>query len=317
MRRRGGTDADRLVRGRDVQRVAVGLGVDGDGGDAHAPCRLDDPAGDLAPIGHKDLVEHARPARRRCLGGRRGENKRSVWTTCAGSDRTFTALRSCASLHHRTGRESGDGRRNRGAPYQGPNSPAAAQSLFTMSNSGRCQPSAGLAVFGRRRPGQPDRMSWWSSRPFGPEPRRTAPQFRTVFGLRCEAARASPGRPSEAALHRWPAVLDDVLAPEVRPSSIGAEAFAAGRVQRCRGKPCPIGERNPPKKRHRRTCRVGWQSTTRDRRWVEQRFTPPRARCRRHARGRIRRSPTPPLRRCRSLVRLAGRLAKGARRRWA
>ncbi len=123
---------------RDVQRVAVGLGVDGDGGDAHAPCRLDDPAGDLAPIGHKDLVEHARPARRRCLGGRRGENKRSVWTTCAGSDRTFTALRSCASLHHRTGQESGDGRRPRGAPYQGPNSPAAAR--FSYS---RCQTAGG------------------------------------------------------------------------------------------------------------------------------------------------------------------------------
>ena len=78
LRRRGRADGDGLVGARDVQRVAVGLGMDGDGGDAHAPRRLHDPAGDLAAIGHKDLVEHARPIRRRCLGGRRGENKRGV-----------------------------------------------------------------------------------------------------------------------------------------------------------------------------------------------------------------------------------------------
>ena len=51
-------DGDGLVGELDVQRVAVGLGIDGDGGDAHAPGRLDDAAGDLAAVGDQDLLEH-------------------------------------------------------------------------------------------------------------------------------------------------------------------------------------------------------------------------------------------------------------------
>ena len=71
LRGRRRADMDGLVGHLDVQRVAVGVGVDRDGRDAHAPRRLDDPAGDLAPVGDEDLLEHApsAPARRR--GARR------------------------------------------------------------------------------------------------------------------------------------------------------------------------------------------------------------------------------------------------------
>ena len=50
---------DGLVGHLHMQRVPVGVGIDGDGLDAHAPRGLDDPAGDLAPVGDQDLVEHA------------------------------------------------------------------------------------------------------------------------------------------------------------------------------------------------------------------------------------------------------------------
>ena len=43
------------------QRVAVGLGVDGDGGDAHPARRLDDAAGDLAAVGDQDLLNITSP----------------------------------------------------------------------------------------------------------------------------------------------------------------------------------------------------------------------------------------------------------------
>jgi hypothetical protein len=39
-------------------RVAVGFGVDGDGGDAELVERADDAHGDLAPVGDEDLGEH-------------------------------------------------------------------------------------------------------------------------------------------------------------------------------------------------------------------------------------------------------------------
>ncbi len=57
LRGRRRPDAHRLVGHRDVQRVAVGLGIDRHRGDPHAPRRLDDPAGDLAPVGDEDLPE--------------------------------------------------------------------------------------------------------------------------------------------------------------------------------------------------------------------------------------------------------------------
>jgi hypothetical protein len=60
---RGGRRADmhRLVRHLDMQRVAVGVGIDGDGRDAHLARGLDDAAGDLAPVGDQDLLEHGSP----------------------------------------------------------------------------------------------------------------------------------------------------------------------------------------------------------------------------------------------------------------
>jgi hypothetical protein len=55
----GGARADRhgLVGHLDMQRVAVGVGIDRHRGDAHAARRLDDPAGDLAAVGDQDLAE--------------------------------------------------------------------------------------------------------------------------------------------------------------------------------------------------------------------------------------------------------------------
>ena len=45
----------RLIRHADVKRVAVGIGVDGHGRDAHAPSGLDDPAGNFPAIGDEDF----------------------------------------------------------------------------------------------------------------------------------------------------------------------------------------------------------------------------------------------------------------------
>ena len=47
----------RLVGQHHVERLPVGLGKDGDGGDAHLAAGADDPNGDLAPIGDEDLPE--------------------------------------------------------------------------------------------------------------------------------------------------------------------------------------------------------------------------------------------------------------------
>ncbi len=56
--RRGRAEQHRLVGQPDVARVGVGLGIDGDGADAHAPGGLDDPAGDFSAVGNEDLGEH-------------------------------------------------------------------------------------------------------------------------------------------------------------------------------------------------------------------------------------------------------------------
>jgi hypothetical protein len=55
-------DRDRLVGGLDMDRVAVGLGIDRDGLDAEPARRPDDAAGDFAPIGNEKLGEHAASA---------------------------------------------------------------------------------------------------------------------------------------------------------------------------------------------------------------------------------------------------------------
>ena len=59
LRRRRRADRDRGVGHLDMERVAVGLGIDRDGFNAHPPRGLDDPAGDLAAIGNQDSLEHA------------------------------------------------------------------------------------------------------------------------------------------------------------------------------------------------------------------------------------------------------------------
>ena len=51
-------DADVLVGEPDVQRVLVGLRVDGHGLDAHLPARQDDAQRDLAAVRDQDLLEH-------------------------------------------------------------------------------------------------------------------------------------------------------------------------------------------------------------------------------------------------------------------
>ena len=61
LRRGGRANGDRFVGHLDVQRVLVGLGIDGDGLDPHATRRLDDPAGDFAAVGDKDFLEHRLP----------------------------------------------------------------------------------------------------------------------------------------------------------------------------------------------------------------------------------------------------------------
>ena len=59
--RRRRADTNGLVRHIDVQRVAVGVGIDRDGGDAEPPRGPHDAAGDFAPIGDEQLGEHAGP----------------------------------------------------------------------------------------------------------------------------------------------------------------------------------------------------------------------------------------------------------------
>ena len=52
-------DMHRLVGHFDMQRVAVGIGIDGNRRDAHAPGGLDNPAGNFAAIGNQNFLEHS------------------------------------------------------------------------------------------------------------------------------------------------------------------------------------------------------------------------------------------------------------------
>ena len=54
----GRSDQDRLIGHLDMQRIAVGLGIDGNRLDPHPAGGLDDPAGDLAAIGDQNSFEH-------------------------------------------------------------------------------------------------------------------------------------------------------------------------------------------------------------------------------------------------------------------
>ena len=57
---RGGwrSDGDSIVGHLDMERVAIGLGIDRDRRYSHPARGLDDPAGDLAAIGNQDSLEH-------------------------------------------------------------------------------------------------------------------------------------------------------------------------------------------------------------------------------------------------------------------
>ena len=64
-----------------MQRVGVGVGVDGDGADAHPARGPGDAAGDLAAVGDQDLVEHRRPFPVGSSGRRRARRSRPPSTS--------------------------------------------------------------------------------------------------------------------------------------------------------------------------------------------------------------------------------------------
>ena len=55
---RGRADMHRLICHFDMQRIAVGIRIDRDRLDTHFAGGFDDPAGNLAPVGDQDLLEH-------------------------------------------------------------------------------------------------------------------------------------------------------------------------------------------------------------------------------------------------------------------
>ena len=59
-RRRRRPEPDALVGQLHMRRARVGVGIDGDGRDPHPPRGADDSAGDLAPVGDQNLLEHQR-----------------------------------------------------------------------------------------------------------------------------------------------------------------------------------------------------------------------------------------------------------------
>ena len=61
--RRAGADTDGFVRHLDVQAVAVGFGMDGDGFKPHLAAGADDAHGDFAAVGDQDFLKHSRSLR--------------------------------------------------------------------------------------------------------------------------------------------------------------------------------------------------------------------------------------------------------------
>jgi hypothetical protein len=55
------TDTHGFVGEAHVARVGIGLGVDGNGADAHTACRPDHATGDLAAVGNQNLGKHRAP----------------------------------------------------------------------------------------------------------------------------------------------------------------------------------------------------------------------------------------------------------------
>jgi hypothetical protein len=61
VRRGVAAERERLVGELGWQAVAIGVGVDGDAGQARVAARADDPDGDLAPVGDQDLAHDLDP----------------------------------------------------------------------------------------------------------------------------------------------------------------------------------------------------------------------------------------------------------------
>jgi hypothetical protein len=61
LRRRCRTYRDRLVGHLHMERGCIRLRIDGNCGNPHPPRGLDDPAGDLSPVGYEDFPEHKTP----------------------------------------------------------------------------------------------------------------------------------------------------------------------------------------------------------------------------------------------------------------
>ena len=59
LRGRRRADRDRRIGHFDMERVAIGLGIDRDGCNAHAAGCFNDPTGDLAAVGNQDSLEHS------------------------------------------------------------------------------------------------------------------------------------------------------------------------------------------------------------------------------------------------------------------
>src|SRR5690606_4206091 len=103
-----GADMHRLIGHLDVQRVAIGVGIDGNGGDAELLRRFDDPAGDLAAIGDEDFLEHQLPEILSCVFVSKSEASWRSWSCLEGSPKVrltieprWAAGRSPISLRQR------------------------------------------------------------------------------------------------------------------------------------------------------------------------------------------------------------------------
>ena len=71
-----GAEEDGFVSFKDVEGVAVGFRVNGDGSNAHAAQGAEDASGDGAAVGDEDFFEHKEISRRK---GSLGEQIRGFW----------------------------------------------------------------------------------------------------------------------------------------------------------------------------------------------------------------------------------------------
>ena len=72
-------EAVRFIGLEHVGSGAVGVGVDGDGGNAQLVAGAQDAEGDFAPVSNKDFAEHRKTAYSVQRSGYRGNEKPSLW----------------------------------------------------------------------------------------------------------------------------------------------------------------------------------------------------------------------------------------------